>query len=1232
MNQGASSSPYAHLFSILENPDIKEADMTELTILDHIVMFGALACYQERQEYGQRLVHLLNADEARSNLIELVQKDEPAINSFERFLEALSERLKAVSLYEPADKNDTTMTMVFVNQISIATEVIRCIVDGLNNHDLSFLACQNQLYANLSFISYVLERLNLGYELTSHQRNLTSLFLRPFQQVSEKMIGLELNHEQRVQAIALLKTSKKILGEYFEKVKIPLFAKQNDGFFENLVAIAEQELGAASLSAQSNTGASTQEVGVSSLAQNTAKASPSEAVIESKYDSTLEAIDSMKTTLGHLKSQGKDLLSKAKALEEKWSSSKNQKSKTKRKSAVKSSSKALMLLRQELKKENQIAVELWQNIEQMICGVIDEKIEDAVILGEFSNGLAKLIRGLQSVFVSFQRSEHLLNSLHKELKGSFGWHLIIPSHQERVRIETLLCQLQGEWERAYREEEKTRASSTISQDAEVAEILESPASELEKYKRTASRLIESLQEEIETLKANKTKLEKKSSRIYKKYTASVSESLTTHAELKETKTLLEERKSKIESLTRINQQLITIVGKLKYDLSDLAEQLRLKKEKKSIDKNTQVDLVPTSSGAQHLIEEMEELRSRLNRQIKELTRELNKKSNRLEKKSKVIEGLEQHVEELKAQLDSRDAVHRQSTKDVHEELKKAKACANDYQNQLTQLKRQLNRFAHSSEGSKARLVKDVGQTLEGYDKRIDALSDMLQRLTLASKTSKKAKNQALKARNLELQSIRDKLQQKLTKQECHIKHLANETRNLHHELANVQATNEALVRKAQEQEAQIRIALNERHKLVRRIEAFSHEEMAYRRALNDANKNAGATYELTQRYESMIRFYQEREARRWVFHQQELDYVVPGVFIEIPDDIRSIMDEIEKHGAQCYVFGGYVRDKILGYPSRDVDLVANFTPTQMAQFQRRWAELYGIQFVKCPYIPDLYTLYRDGMPSVDLVLVPELDLKAYSDRMDMNANTFLLTKRGRLLDPNNHYHQVIKIELCFHCTEDKVASDPVRILRALKLWSKFEVFPSEHDKAIIERQIERLGMLPLTVYLKHFLSAMKSNPTHFFTIINEMEPVVQHVLFRGLLDDVDEAHKVQIQEKLTQIAHLSATKQSFYPNFFKCLADAAGQRLQSQTEVHNFIADCLSPWSSDKDFLRVCLANVKGWSRGGLARSSKEASFEAEFPVLVKRQDPLLYAYDVQIGAPSEVEESKQRRSKRLGG
>lgn len=56
-------------------------------------------------------------------------------------------------------------------------------------------------------------------------------------------------------------------------------------------------------------------------------------------------------------------------------------------------------------------------------------------------------------------------------------------------------------------------------------------------------------------------------------------------------------------------------------------------------------------------------------------------------------------------------------------------------------------------------------------------------------------------------------------------------------------------------------------------------------------------------------------------------------------DIKAVLTTLQQHGYEAYVIGGFVRDKVLGIDSDDVDIATNATPTQVKELFDRTVDI-----------------------------------------------------------------------------------------------------------------------------------------------------------------------------------------------------------------------------------------------------------------------------------------------------
>lgn len=169
--------------------------------------------------------------------------------------------------------------------------------------------------------------------------------------------------------------------------------------------------------------------------------------------------------------------------------------------------------------------------------------------------------------------------------------------------------------------------------------------------------------------------------------------------------------------------------------------------------------------------------------------------------------------------------------------------------------------------------------------------------------------------------------------------------------------------------------------------------------------------------------------------------------------IINILKEINEHGFEAYIVGGYTRDNLLHKESYDVDICTNARPKDLIEIfpNAKLVEDYGaVKLTKGKYKIDITTFrkeqnYENGKPKgIEYIDLLEEDLK----RRDFTINTICLDKDINIVDlldgrkdlKNKIIRTVGKPEIRFK-------EDPSRILRAIRfsLSLGFKL-----DKSIIE--------------------------------------------------------------------------------------------------------------------------------------------------------------------------------------
>ena len=153
-------------------------------------------------------------------------------------------------------------------------------------------------------------------------------------------------------------------------------------------------------------------------------------------------------------------------------------------------------------------------------------------------------------------------------------------------------------------------------------------------------------------------------------------------------------------------------------------------------------------------------------------------------------------------------------------------------------------------------------------------------------------------------------------------------------------------------------------------------------------------------------------------------------------EIINILKKIESNNFEAYVIGGYVRDKLMGIESFDIDIATNALPKDiMSIFNVKDTTNYGTTKISSDnYRFDIATFrkelsYSNRRPEVEYIN----DLNEDIIRRDFTINTIAMNKDGEIIDYLNGVKDLQnKLIRCVGDPTLKIKEDPLRILRALR--------------------------------------------------------------------------------------------------------------------------------------------------------------------------------------------------------
>lgn len=201
--------------------------------------------------------------------------------------------------------------------------------------------------------------------------------------------------------------------------------------------------------------------------------------------------------------------------------------------------------------------------------------------------------------------------------------------------------------------------------------------------------------------------------------------------------------------------------------------------------------------------------------------------------------------------------------------------------------------------------------------------------------------------------------------------------------------------------------------------------------------------------------------------------------IEIKANEKKLFDQLRDAGEQLayptYVIGGYVRDKILNRPSKDIDIVCVGSGIELAQqlakqlkprpkvivYKRFGTAMLQTKGIELEFVGARKESYRQDSRKP---VVEDGSLEDDQNRRDFTINALAISLNkdnyGQIVDPFgglNHLEQkLIKTPLEPDVT---FSDDPLRMLRAIRFATQLQFEIDPEALAAIKRQKERIKII-----------------------------------------------------------------------------------------------------------------------------------------------------------------------------
>ena len=216
------------------------------------------------------------------------------------------------------------------------------------------------------------------------------------------------------------------------------------------------------------------------------------------------------------------------------------------------------------------------------------------------------------------------------------------------------------------------------------------------------------------------------------------------------------------------------------------------------------------------------------------------------------------------------------------------------------------------------------------------------------------------------------------------------------------------------------------------------------------------------------------------------------------DKLIEIAKAIDACGGKTYFIGGFVRDRLMGLPNKDVDVEVHGVPVDaLRNLLEQFGEVitigksFGVYSIR-GYDIDIAIPRKEkntgrGHRDFELYTDPFLGEEAAARRRDFTINALMQNVlTGEIVDCFGG-REDLKNGVIRHIDSDSFVEDPLRVLRAAQFASRFE-FKVADETMDLCRQID-LSALPkerVTAELKKALCKGRK-PSLFFEVLREMD-------------------------------------------------------------------------------------------------------------------------------------------------
>ena len=170
--------------------------------------------------------------------------------------------------------------------------------------------------------------------------------------------------------------------------------------------------------------------------------------------------------------------------------------------------------------------------------------------------------------------------------------------------------------------------------------------------------------------------------------------------------------------------------------------------------------------------------------------------------------------------------------------------------------------------------------------------------------------------------------------------------------------------------------------------------------------------------------------------------------MNIPPDVKKIMDQIETAGYEVYIVGGSIRDQLLNKETKDYDLATSAEPNEIKKIFENdkimdYGEKHGtIAIYRRGRVYEITTYrveegYTDGRRPDSVKFVKQLNSDL--SRRDFTINAIAMNKNGEIIDPHGGIKDFNEgVIRAVGDPVDRFREDSLRMLRAVRFASNLD--------------------------------------------------------------------------------------------------------------------------------------------------------------------------------------------------